>query len=102
MLSVRQLINWPCIEVQFKTAELHFKRSNDHEYKRFLTFSTEKLFFNKPEKMIEGIEIIDEQVQRKAYTLNALKEYCNLYISILRKYETQLVKNTRYMLSYVF
>ncbi|CAH1164082.1 unnamed protein product [Phaedon cochleariae] len=89
-LNTRQLINWPCIEMEFKCRHLHFKRTNTHDFKRCLTFSTEKLFFKKTDNFIEEIDILDQTILRKAYTLNAVKEYCNTYINVLRNHQNTI------------
>ncbi|XP_072388513.1 uncharacterized protein [Diabrotica undecimpunctata] len=84
-LSIRQLTNWPFVEVNFHSEYLHFKRTNKHDYIRCLTFNTEKITFKRTDSFIEEINIIDENSTRQAYTLNAVKEYCTAYISTLKK-----------------
>ncbi|KAG5895526.1 hypothetical protein JTB14_010670 [Gonioctena quinquepunctata] len=89
-LTTKQLINWPCIETEFKSQYLHFKRTNSHDFRRCLTFSSEKIFFKKTDSFIEEIDILDETITRQAYTLNAVKQFCNTYINILRNHQAVL------------
>ncbi|XP_057669915.1 uncharacterized protein LOC130902101 [Diorhabda carinulata] len=89
-LNERQLINWPHIEIEFQSNHLHFKRTNKHDFDRCLTFSSEKIFFKNIENFVENIDIIDENIDRKAYTLNAVKEYCNAFIDFVKTKENVL------------
>ncbi|XP_028138409.1 uncharacterized protein LOC114332832 [Diabrotica virgifera virgifera] len=84
-LNIRQLTNWPFVEVNFVSEYLHFKRTNKHQFIRCLTFSTERITFKKSDSFVEEINIIDEHSTRQAYTLNAVREYCSAYISTLKK-----------------
>ncbi|XP_018563395.1 uncharacterized protein LOC108905102 [Anoplophora glabripennis] len=85
-LTIKQLLNWPHVEVEFLSKELNFNRKNMHEFKRFLMLSNEKITFKKIEAFIEEVEIINKQLNRTVYTLNVWREYCNTYIDVLRKH----------------
>lgn len=89
-LTIRQMINWPYVEIEFNSKELHFKRSNLHSVKRYLgyKFSNKKL----DGSCIMDIDVIDMGTTRISYSLNIIKEYCNLYICLLRKLQKKLVR----------
>lgn len=91
-LSIRQLINWPNIEIEFNSKELHFKRNNLHEFQRFLGFGTYKQSTKEPtENCIIEMDIIDSSIPRKSYSLNVIKEYCHLYKNLLKSNQRLLV-----------
>lgn len=89
-LRIRQIINWPYVEIEFNSKELHFKRSNLHSVQRFLGY---KISNKKPDdSCIMEIDVIDMGTTRISYSLNIIKEYCNLYICLLRKLQKKLVR----------
>lgn len=94
-LTLRQLINWPNIEIEFKSKDLHFKRCNIHVFQRFLSFGCNKLPEKKLNKScIEEVDFIDSKISRKVYSLNVVKEYCNLYINVFKKNHKLLVMSS--------
>lgn len=92
-LSIREIINWPYVEIEFNSKELHFKRSNLHDIQRVLGFGTYKLSNRKlDESCIVEIDLIDIGISRLSYSLNVVKEYCNSYICLLRRLQKKLVR----------
>lgn len=92
-LTIRQLINWPTVQLEFKSKDLCFKRCNAHEFQRFLAYGNSKLPAKKTyESCIEEVDLIDINMARQCYSLNVIKEYCNLYIKVLKEKQKELVR----------
>ncbi|KAJ8931600.1 hypothetical protein NQ314_015462 [Rhamnusium bicolor] len=90
-ITMKQLINWPYIEIEFISKELKFKRTNVHAFKRYLTFSTEKITFKNTGELIEEVAVINNEIGREAYTLNVMKQYCHMYTNVLEKLQVILI-----------
>nr|CAI5856091.1 unnamed protein product [Callosobruchus analis] len=90
-MTPQQILNWPYVEVEFKTKELHFKRSNRPLFQRFLTLSTDKSSIKREKKIIEEADIMNEKLPREVYTLDTMKKFCNSYLNVLKQHQSILM-----------
>lgn len=84
-LDVKIMFNWPHISVKFSTSEIEIRRSNKHQYVRYISLPASIRHTMKSD-FIEEVDYIDEKRQRKVYTVNLLKEYCRKYLESYKRH----------------
>ncbi|KAJ8926025.1 hypothetical protein NQ315_009880 [Exocentrus adspersus] len=82
-IDIKQLLNWPNVEVKFFMPELSFTRKNCFDYNRYIHFTNIPLSYEKAD-YIDQVEIIDSSSGRNCYTLNMFKCYVKEYLSVLK------------------
>lgn len=83
-ITIKDLINWPHVGVEFVGPEFSFKRYNKSEYRRYVNFTNCHL--DKDISLgVENIEIINPSVERQCYTLSLLQAYTQQYNDILQR-----------------
>nr|XP_023014628.1 uncharacterized protein LOC111504331 isoform X2 [Leptinotarsa decemlineata] len=86
-LSLKELLNWPYIGVEYFSPELSFKRYNRGEYIRYLSFFSPTHVETDNTNFIEQVEILNPSEERNSYTLNLLKTYTNQYLEVIKTME---------------
>jgi hypothetical protein len=83
-LSTTQLLNWPHVEVTFRTQDICFVRRQATEFVRYLNFLPHES--NKTsQSIIEHVETLRSYGRQKnCYSYNFLEEYMKVYMEALK------------------
>lgn len=81
-LLMSHLINWPLIEITFKSEDIHFVRGVIPDYTRFLHLNDPEYKMSNA-RLIESIEISSNNKQIQCFTLNFVRSYIEEYVSVL-------------------
>ncbi|CAH1378459.1 unnamed protein product [Tenebrio molitor] len=81
-LSTTQLLNWPHVELTFRTKDICFVRLQATEFTRYLSFEAHDS--NKSnQSIIEDVQETQPIYKRKCYSYTFLKEYFKVYMEAL-------------------